>query len=483
MPKAKPVDEVRYYQDEITAEIVVTAKYFCAKDYTVEFTKGPCDLTGNKVGTNSEVTAFKNRNIEWRHDEAAGTYTAKVKFSADARYAFSFVCRNTAGTETQKSSGEFVVDKSAPEITNLEYSPKAPVSALVEALTFGYYKTPVTVKVTVSDVTSGEEGEKYAVSGADRVKLTYVNNGTTFTETLERAAGAAPSANYVFSYELPDIRENYPAATQYDTAFTAVAYDVAENPSDERNEGTTEGAQYNRVIVDTIAPNISVETTAEKVVDEDSLAAVPEEYVYNENDKLLLVAKNQVVLKFTVNEANFYSDDINNGVELTNNEGGAVDLGCKFVLHNLISGDETPLNQTWTKSGDIYTTEVVVSQEKYGDGDYQVELFYKDRSGNDMVFTADRYGNMRADKSYLSQKIVIDSTAPMINVAFDPNDATANEKFFRVTDRTATVRVTERYFAPGDFTFNYTAQKIKEDISVTVDGAGAYNDYGSNNRE
>ena len=120
----------------------------------------------------------------------------------------------------------------------------------------------------------------------------------------------------------------------------------------------------------------------------------------------ILYYDGDVTARFDINEANFYPEDV------------AV---C-------VNGQRQN-NVTWSGQGDRWTGMLTIS----GDGEYIVTMSYTDRSGNPMM-------------DYQSEKIVIDTVAPVIQVNYQ-NQNVANVidgvKYYNAA-QTATISITDQ---------------------------------------
>ena len=186
-------------------------------------------------------------------------------------------------------------------------------------------------------------------------------------------------------------------------------------------------------MVDTIAPGYEVLYQPQRVLNASTL--LDEEIftsdMFADENAVVLYYTNEAVVTFKITEANFYAEDVNIYVN-----------GVKTVPAE------------WTQDGDIWTASITIS----GDGDYVVEMDYTDRSSNVM-------------KHYKSQKIAIDSTAPVITVAYDNNDA-LNGHYYKA-DRVATITVVEHNFRADDVAAVVTAVDVQGN-PVTVSDYAAY---------
>ena len=175
-------------------------------------------------------------------------------------------------------------------------------------------------------------------------------------------------------------------------------------------------------VVDNIAPTRVVSYTPERILDAETLTDVTS---FAEGDDVILYYKNSCVVTFTIDEANFYSEDV--------------------VIK--VNGQKKAPSD-WTQSGDVWTGSITIT----GDGDYVVSMTYTDRSSNEMV-------------AYESQKIAIDSTKPTISVSYDNNSALNTNNY--KADREATITVVDHNFRADDVVASITAKDVQgSDVAV-----------------
>ncbi len=134
----------------------------------------------------------------------------------------------------------------------------------------------------------------------------------------------------------------------------------------------------------------------------------------------------------------------------------------------LVNG--SPVSLSWTASGAQHTARYPFDQ----DGDYTFAVSYTDLAGNDA-------GSVEpASGTAAPYAFTIDTTAPVISVAYD--DAPAeNEKYFQ-SDRTATVTITEHNFSDSTIIVDGSPRSVAWTgagtdayrASVTVSGDGQH---------
>ena len=211
---------------------------------------------------------------------------------------------------------------------------------------------------------------------------------------------------------------------QFRGSVSFIATDMAGNDSQVKNDSERVN------IVDNISPTRQVlYPQAKQIVDADTLLT-KSEYNYGEGTNSILYYDGDVTVTFKVTEANFYAEDVD--IRVNNKE-------------------QAPTN--WQQSGDTWTGSITLS----GDGDYVITMTYTDRSTNQM-------------QTYQSEKIVIDTINPVINVSYGNGDVkkTAGERQYFNKVQTATISITEHNFRADDVAAVVTAKDVNgADVSVT----------------
>lgn len=173
-----------------------------------------------------------------------------------------------------------------------------------------------------------------------------------------------------------------------------------------------------------------------------SLADMKDVDAIAEGDSVVMYYNTDAVATIRIEEANFYASDI---VIKVNGETVAPDNGWVNLKGE---NDETT---------DIWEATVTLTDE----GDYVITMTYADRSKNEMV-------------KYESQRIVIDKTAPVINVSYGNNDVknTIDNRSYFNTTQTATVTIKEQNFRADEVVVKVSAQNVvgTEILKLNADG-------------
>ncbi len=330
----------------------------------------------------------------------------------DANYKnIKFQYTDLAKNSGEKNSEEFIIDTTAPTAPVIEYEESLwPVIAevltlgLSDEIVYKYFNAPTTITLTSTDATWGVESfvltyNRQKGESKSNVEKLYIDN-------IE--ATPSETDNDVFTAQVTLPKEE---ADQLRGSMTAYAIDKHGIKSESvTDDGTV-------IVVDDIAPEVSVAySKAQPKVTEDNKA------YYN----------NDIVGTITVEEANFYAEDVvlsvtRDGVEI---EAPAIEWSGTVDA----DGDKE----------DVYTGTFTLPAlaDHSTDGDYIVKVSYTDRSTKEA-------------EAYESDILVIDTTAPVINVAYsnttpenklpDPYIEGAEREYFR-GQQVATITITEHNF-------------------------------------
>lgn len=374
-----------YYNANRTAKITVVEHNFRASDF--DFSAEAHDVTGKKVDL-SDYTAYLKEAANWTK-VAADTWEATIIFDTEGNYTLNASYADLAENPQKNAIADtFCVDKSNPQNLKVTYTPGF-VGVLLEKITFGFYKAPVTVTIEATDDYAGvdhfvysylvEAGASATNTGKSNIEVAAENDGET--------------SRYYATFEIP-------AQFRGNVSFTA--YDKATNTSSFVDE--------NVVIVDNIAPGVNVSY--------DNYNALYDNYYRADRTATI-----------EITEANFFGTA----------EWGYADLEEEFLVitvgKTLNDGTytSTKMKPEFSKNGDIYTATILFDEN----ADYTFDTKYTDRSGN--VYD-----------SYEMDKFTIDKIKPVIRVSYDDDEAKyENNDQFR-TNRTATIVITEHNFNAAD---------------------------------
>ncbi len=355
-----------YYNDkrELTITIVDRADTFSKANVAA----------GLKIKRDGQDVVVEAGDIVWSDNDSL--HIGKYVFNDDGHYEWSISYENLAGLSntgvtapSDKFIYDFYVDKAEPYNLKVTYEPTF-VDVVLETITFGFYKAPVNVTIEAVDDTAEIAQFEYEYTGA---------NGTVVSGASIHRDGTRAYAEFTI-----------PAEFRGNVSFSAT----------DKAGRTTELSDERVVVIDTIAPGITVEW------------APKDSEAYNSK---YFDASRTATIK--VDEANFFAADVEDGLLV--------------ITQTMVTNDgtqyKTNLKPEFTKVDDVYVATVTFDQ----DADYTFDIKYTDRSGN--VYD-----------EYPEDKFTIDTIKPVINVAFDNNVAVNDDQFKAA--RKATITVVEHNF-------------------------------------
>lgn len=347
----------KYFDAAQTATITVTEHNFSAADMDIRITAQDVNGRALKAGKLSKKS-------KWKTD--GDKHTMKITYSGDANYIFDVAYADLTENKADKYRRDyFTVDKTAPTGLQVDYSTSL-LDRVLSGVTFGFYNAKTTVTITANDTISGVHSFNYSylkAAGVSSVNAELVNQlvqeaGITYSSGRSRATA---------KFDIPKSALGRNSQFNGTVAFTA---------SDRGENKSTELSDKKRIVVDNIAPTAAVEYSA-PVREADGIA-------YYDGT---------VNATVTVNEANFYPEDVT--VSVTRN-------GSAYAV--------TP---SWSNTNtDIHIGTFSLAD----DGDYFVTVNYRDKSNNQMA-------------EYTSGQLTVDTqiAEPVITV----NGAEAAGKAFK----------------------------------------------------
>lgn len=407
--KTAPVVKIDYIHNGDVQKTVftVTEHNFRASDVVITGTMK--DITDVDVSfTAAQLTAILQA-ATWT---PAGTDTYSYEYDqyVNGIYNLKMDYQDIAGWDaTQFVADEFIIDHGAPSEPTVDYI-TTPWDTFLSVITYGYYNPSVTVRFTSYDTSSGVESFTWG--------YTKENGASTINhpEYLTDATIPAVQDQTDKSKFTAEITLTADQVAQYRGYLSVLATDTFQNKSVKKVDNG------NIIVVDTIAPEISVEyTEADRVIGQD--------YFYN----------NAVDVKFTVTEANFYAEDV---VVTVTKDGEAFNYG----------------SVSWgTRNAEdkvIGTFTLPAPADHSGDGHYVITVEYTDRSNNEMV-------------KYVSDTHTIDTTLPVINVEYlnknvanKLTDRDGNERKYFADTQTAVITINEHNFISDEVDFTIIAKDV-----------------------
>lgn len=387
------------------------------------------DIGNNHVYTEAEraafVTYFKNPD-NWTSEWKNGVYENTLIIS-DLREANHKVeiSGNDRALNSASDKLDETVDHSAPYDIKLQYSEPVSIGKAVngkEESEIRYYNDKVKVTITAEDSISGVTQFDWVYTRSSDASGTNVETlkGTCHLDSAPRTASAE---FYLPADKVEAIRGN----------LTVRATDKKGNTSEAYTDKTT-------LVIDNTKPEVSFEySPSDPKMSDDGFPEGGTGYY-----------DSAVTVSVYVKEPNFVADSNT----IVNSNGGVYD-GI------VITCNEERINGTWKKNGDIWRTDIELSN----DDSYVIKAEYTDPSGN------------KAEAKETGE-IVIDRSTPEIRVEYAPDKPvyTEGERKYYSEEQTATITITERNFNPADVVASLTVSEIGANKEVQSDLAASLTD-------
>lgn len=300
-----PAVNEKFYTTKIRAKVSVDEVNFRADDIIFELKAQ--DVTLNNISDYETVLKELNdtlHNGEWISD--GNNHYIEIEFNADANYSFTLNYTDLAGNDAEEkyNSPDFTIDQTPPTNLNAKYSEeKNFFEEIIDNITFitYYYKDNVTITFSADDMTSGIDSIDWEYqrqvgssdsSVADVSKhfkkedITFSEDGKTGEVTVELSAEESKQYRGTISFTVTDM-----------------AGKTATYPVENKDERIT--------VVDNISPTRSVEYQTNNFV-KSIYAESFKNATYDmksDANNYRLYYKDDATLKFTVKEANFFSED------------------------------------------------------------------------------------------------------------------------------------------------------------------------------
>lgn len=392
---------VENYFTSRTATVVITERnhHFDAKQATESIR-----ITADGVDGQKYTIGEWKTETEGLADDMA-RHTAVIVFDGDANYNVDISYKDKAGNSASVFNDAFCVDKTAPVGTVTAESTEGRTetwSSLVGSLTYGFWSnTKISVFGAYSDATSPIKSvEYYMVVSKDASDST-----TAFDKTQ---LDGIPSDDWK-PFNGIDV-----AANNQFVVYLRIT-DYAGNYSYIGTNGLIVDDQH--PVEESVAPEISV--SPEK----------PINGIYSGDVKVSVVVDDPMVggTYSGLKEVKYKIFDRDG-----KNPNAATQEGTLFSFNNT-NPKQTDLVKTWKG-------EITVRADLNNSNNIQIVVYAVDNSLN----ATDN--SQKESKGYAVIKI--DTTAPVIDISYDNNNADSGS-YFR-SDRVATIRVTERNFNAAD---------------------------------
>ena len=378
----------------------------------IPYTLNPANANPNGWYNTAVTVAAATNEYTIAKTEVNGTATnfdADVEFSNQGVADRIVYLKDSTGGITAPIVVSVKIDTIDPGATNMdiEYS-----NAKNTVGNTAFYNPTVTITFIVADENGADE------STVDYIEWTYNRSSDATASNLEKKTGKLDA---VWSQEknayIATLTLTATEAEQFRGNLSFVAYDAAGNYS----EIVTDTDKI--IVVDNIKPTMKAEHTKKDAENYNPIinSNVTQHYY-----------DGSVEFKFTIKEANFYSD--------------------KVVINVTKDGAAHSVNVAWSTDAtdkDIHYGTFTLD----GDGDYVVTMSYKDYSDNIMVGVDNPTEEITL---YTSEVITIDETDPVIEFNYDE------------TKQEATIKVTEHNFRATEMALVIAAKNIKGvDVTTT----------------
>lgn len=398
-----------YYNKPREAEISITERNFNAEAANVAVKKWlyTLDPTDSDHKNESDL----NPELEW-NNVGEDVYTATVNFNDDANYDFSVSYTDYVG-KTADYEKNFAVDSQAPELVSAEY--ENPIAtAILKAITFGYYNAQQKVKLTFFDAVSGVQ--TFSCKGSKTADSSEVNKEFEINNVELTSQNGVAKAEF-------NIPEVDPKKANFNGVITVNVTDYVGNELSNINPFTIgdkdKKTEYG-FIVDTINPNCSVELN--KPVTDRS---------YNGTDYY----DGPITGTVYINEANFnqeFLDPNHLDFQIMQSEPDVKNFKGSFGQGWSFNSEKDTATNTFT----------LVSE-----GRYAYSLSYKDPSQN-------------VAEVVKKENLVIDTKAPTGSVSVTPEKRARDGVKYYDGDIVLMMEITEHNFDEKDVVFIADGKKI-----------------------
>ena len=352
----------KYFNADRVATITVNERNFDASRVKAVI------KNNNPAGTVEDFAAYLKNSDNWTSN--GDKHTAKITFSVDADYTFSISCSDKAGNSVADKSVDygksvapkaFTVDHAVPENLEINYR-ESIFDVVIRTISFGFFKTDLTVTIKADDKTSGIDYFTYSTDG-----------GKTYTTTKSTDVRFDRNGKPYVTFTIKP---------QYKGKVTFKAFDRAGNSAGMSDDKT--------VVIDNVKPVISVKYDNNN---------------HNDENKTFYNAARTATI--TITDTNFYTEAFDKKylvitVKRTDDNGKAT----TSVLKN--EDLTTPFKDG---SGKKHTATLKFEE----DGDYTFSIDYKDFSGN----AADKYStSFTVDKTNPKITVAYDNNSAKNNKYF-----------------------------------------------------------------
>ena len=416
--KIKPVVKIEYdenealngdyYDTERTATLTVTEHNFRSGDMSLNYMSA-VDIQGNSVDYGKNYDDLL-KNGKWTDN--GDIHKLVLPFDIDARYSFEIGYTDMAGNSAESAVGdEFCIDRVEPSVENMKVSySTSVVDIILETVTFGFYKAPVTVTLSAEDSTSGIDFFTYSYS---------VANGES-TKNKGKSDIVISNSDIVYSNKGKNAASSFLIPPQFRGNVKFTATDRSGNKSQLYSDKKT-------IVVDNTIPGLEV--------------------TYDNNSARYKTYYNSArTARITIKEANFFTRAFEDNYDINTS---SIINKCLVIKVTSQYNDGTKKTKI-LKNSDLTTPFKKISEDTWQasllfaeDADYTWSIEYKDFSDN------------RAGK--FSDSFTVDNIDPVIEVKHYNNDV-KNGRYFN-KNRNADIIITEHNFKPEDVAVTVTSAK------------------------
>lgn len=426
---------VKEYRSDLitidTAAAILGSSQVDKTNQTTKFTINERNFDPAKITVTGTITNIKGEEIAMTPDKLTSILrSANWKNNSDNSYSFVYDYSNgnsfydgiydlkvlysdySSGTPITLDMEEFIIDSESPVGVTIEYSDLTLKDRILDIITLGFYNPDVTVKFVAYDKNAGVKD--FTWSYKKQLGATNVNHPDSIEDTTIKAIQDEEDKSRFYAEMTLKANE----FEQYKGNLSVFATDNYDNIS---KKFTDEGYV---IVVDTIAPEITVEYSKENRLEDAN-------YYYN----------GDFTATFKVTEANCFSEDI----KITLVKDGV---------------EETPVTLDWiSEDNNLWVSEYTVS----GDGHYVFKAEYTDKTQNKM-------------NSYESDVRTIDTIAPVIDVTYENNypvntlkDSENHERKYFGDTQVSTIKITEHNFKESEVDFSKILSKDVAEMELEND--------------
>ena len=469
-----PSTGVIRFADNKTGSIVIKAtkaedeKYnACEANYTltVEYLdtpENPYELSGNQIDAESgwytgniTISAPEGYQISTESSLNGTSWSDSFVYDIEGNHDLTVYLKKVDSDEI--TGGIAVqglkIDKGDPYNLEISYEKD---SLIQQIKNFFFGKDKVTVTIKATDDVSGIKAFKYKY---DSDTLSLSSQGKDETEVLAEDEKVQKNEDGTVSYSF-DIQPQFRGKV----SFKAIDYAgrVSEKADTE-----------NTVVVDDKSPKVKVtyapvgeETTLKAKVKCDTAEEITRENKETADAETRFIYDGAIKATVKMTEANFYAEDVK---VIVKKDGSEIWNGAVSSKETIKDGDTTLAKISKWTIDEVNDTEIceIIMQ---ADGDYEISIEYKDRSLNELTYDTEEgnsgeYTGNVENSIYTSNIMTVDTTVPTVEVTYDNKDV--NNASYYKADRTATIRIKDRNFRPGEVNLVVTAKDVQEKESDT----------------